>query len=242
MDKLFERPLLALLVFALLLGLAVLPDIGNRPTGHIGTDYVGMPATFDGKSYYCASITSQGFCDSWEDVADSATDVASAFGPNMLGIAKGEEPLLEGDEFYVPILNSINTTVFSISMSLNIAVFAVLMFGVLIAGTVMVFGGMVLTRSWPPFKVVLAMYALPGYVSFLSLSSLSGGAAAVIGVHACVIPLIGIGFVFRILGGISLVHSSSVNMTTGDSTTTTLVGKPAEKFGSQPGGGVLRRE
>ncbi|GIK84501.1 MAG: hypothetical protein BroJett025_11230 [Patescibacteria group bacterium] len=226
MDKLFERPLLALLVLALLIGFSVLPDIIGGPPQPMGTDYVGLVREFDGKTYYCNQVTNTNHCSEWEDVADSATDVADAFGPGMLGVAKGEAPLLPTDLWYSAFLNPINTTVFSLSMETGIPVFAILL------GSVLLFWFLTLRALKPKsVGVVLAVTVLPGYVAFMSAATLSGGMALVTIVHLCGVPLLLLIVVLKLFAGIN-ISTGSRRSADGEFETYTVIGK----------GGGLRRK
>ncbi len=228
MDWFFERPIV-LLVLLMIFGLgSVVMDNTDWFDPKTGTDYIGMPRTFDGKSYYCSKVTRQGYCSEWEDVADSATDVAEAFGPNMLGVAKGEAPLLPTDLWYASFLNPINATVFSISMQSGLPVYAVLLIGASIIW-------LLALRALKPKSVgiVLAVTVLPGYVTFMSVATLSGGMFLVSFVHICGLPLSILLIFLKLLAGINIVTGSRQN-SEGASESFTIIGDMATKTTSLP--------
>lgn len=161
-----------------------------------GTDYVGLVREYDGQSWQCIEVSYEGYCTEWDALQDTAVDVAEHFGENVFGIAKGEAPLIPASEWYAPFVNPINQTVWSLSISLNLSIFAILMIAVLISGTVIV----VLVKPQSA-SVVLALYSLPGYVAFLSMSSLAGP-GWVMALHCISIPAILLMFLLKLLGGI----------------------------------------
>lgn len=226
---------LVVIVFALLVLLSFMADQGLLDrwlVEKVGTDTVGLVREYDGRSYMCKHVGYNGYCDEWDAIQDTALDVANNFGPNMLGVAKGEVPLLDSNLWYAPILNPLNSMVFSLSMDSGLPIFFLILVAVLISGTVIV----VLVKP-NSAGVVFALYSLPAYVAFLSMSSLIGGQAGVMGIHGCIVPLVILVSILKAISKINLVFSSSMDAE-GNSTTQTLIGKAAEGFGKpKPIGG-----